>query len=153
MFTWKSFSRILAAVGLFAFVQTSAAEAHLTSLRATLVPVLGGPSPIVLDPQSLTKLTLIARKGGLLSLSLRNATNAVGQKIDAANNTLRLHVFINGAPQTLDFPFTISNGRAAIKREQLGLVKPDLVEIADVLLLDENGVAFGTLGFHILEGL
>jgi hypothetical protein len=153
MFMQKSFSRILVAVGLFALVQASAAEAHLTSLHATLVPALGSTSPIVLAPQSLAKFTLIARNGGILSLSLLNATNAAGQKINAANNTLRLQVFINGAPQTLDFPFTISNGRAAVKREQLGLMKPDLVEIVDVLLLDENGVTFGTLGFRILEGL
>jgi hypothetical protein len=141
---------VVAAVGLCAVSQTPV-EAHLISLRTTLVPVIGSPSPIVLDQNSRARFALTAVNSGVVSLRLSNVKEGSGQRINAANNTLRLFLVLNGVPQTMDFPFAITNGRAVIRNERLGLVRPDLVEIVAVELRDQNDDIFGTLGVRILS--
>jgi hypothetical protein len=152
MRVWKSSFLTFVLAGCCVLLSTSPTNAHQTSFGGHFVQVVGGASPILLGEDSKARLFISAERGGVVSLMLIRATDAAGQKIDAANNTMRLEVVINGSPQTLDFPFTITSGRASIGGEKLGLVKPDRIAVVSAQLLDANGVAFGTLGARILDG-
>jgi hypothetical protein len=147
VFSWAG---AVTLAGLLAF--GSPAEAHQTSLNATLTEVVGSPSPIELSSSTRAKVSLSSSKGGRIRLKLRKTVDSLGAPIDALGNALELDLVVNGAPQSVSLPFDIENGNGKAELPTLGLVSPDLIEILDIRLVDQNADAFAALGFSVGSG-
>ncbi len=131
---------------------SSPAAAHQTSLSATLIAVDGSVSPVKYGPKTNLRLSLSSGNGGKLKFKLKRAVDAGGNKITALGNTLRMEVILNGVPQSLQFPFDIINGNGKIGKALLGLVRPDIIEILEIVAEDQGGEPFATLGLIAGKG-
>lgn len=121
-------------------------SAHLTSLRARLLPVTG--APILLNPSSQIELT--PHRGGESKFKIKGVTDSLtGKPVTAADNTITVDLVINGVSQPQVLTFALTSGRASGSFPSLDLVATDLVEVKGVTLRDQNGALFGVMGVKI----
>lgn len=130
-----------------ALITPSVADAHITSLKASFIPSAGSTSAVKFGPKTGVSLSLSSGKGGVIKMKVKKLVDAVGGKISATGNNLRMDVIVKGTAATWLIPFDINNGNAKINNHPLGLFKPDIIEILDIKLQDSSGVAFGEFGF------
>jgi hypothetical protein len=143
----RKYKILLPLIAAIAFVLPAPALAHQTSLKAVFIAVPASTSPVKFGPKTAVSVNLSSGNGGTIKLKLKKAVDAGGGKITATGNNLRMNVVMNGAAQTWQIPFDISNGNGKINNHLLGLVKPDIIQIVDMALEDSGGVAFGHFGF------
>lgn len=146
-----------AIVGLFGatallWLAANDVEAHQTSLNVSLVAVHGNASPVKFGPKSAMRLGLSSGNGGTIKFKVKKLVDGVGGKITAPGNKLVIDAKLNGAAQTWEFPFDISNGNGKLPKTTLGLTAPDIIQFLEIRAEDSGGVAFARSGFVAEKG-
>lgn len=139
----------VAAVLFVAVSVARPAHAHLTGVRAALVPDPSSTSSLILSGRG--EIRFRPERGGRLVLTLVGVSDVSGVPANATGNALEIGLVVQGASASLSVPFDIKNGRGKAVA-MLGLTNGDLVEVRKVELIDSGGARFACLGVVVVAG-